>query len=359
MEEKYEKILKEIEEIDPSFINQIGIILSAYEEGAQWLKKASLFSLNEKWFYDENANKYFSIKDYFISFWEPILGFLPDIKPGILRFGEIDGTTSGGVPWIEYPQFLLPLNESAEQFLKNNSPSRICELFEAIGDTWVRENGIQLSEGVATWPLNRFIYSLKTWEERIKRFTEAYDIGCPVIMLVSNIPHEVAHTFHYIHKRYWKRTYSEDRIIYYYFVSNYLNEGIAELCQLISIKPILEKFPMLKHDNLLKHYIYAQKSIGNNHTWGLLWMLTAYEILGRDFKKLFFLATRPGISFEDFIYSKELQTEKVLAISKDTSPITLHRQKRRKGLPHTYIFPSCVIEFDGKSFKIIPNEKEN
>jgi len=45
LEEKYKKILKEIEKIDSSFIDQIGIVLSAYEEGAQWLKKASLFSL--------------------------------------------------------------------------------------------------------------------------------------------------------------------------------------------------------------------------------------------------------------------------------------------------------------------------
>jgi hypothetical protein len=298
-----------------------------------------------------------SIKDLLISFWKPILGFVPAIKPGILRFGEVDGTSAGSVPFMEYPQLLRPLNEKGAQFLKNTSPAKICDLLETVGEALPKKEANRLPEGTVAWPLNRFIYSLKHWEERIERFTEAYDIGCPVTMLIANLPHEIAHSFHFRIRRTWKKEFSEDRIVFYETISNYKNEGIAELCQVITLQSLLNKFPMLRHDNLLKHHIFIHKSPGNHHTWGLLWLQTIYEILDRDFEKIFFLASEAGVAFEDFMNASELQTEEVLSISDDSSPLVFQREKKRKR-PHTYIFPSCVIELEGEAFKVLNALKE-
>jgi len=355
--ERFDSIVKEMKEMDQSILGKIDLILSAYDEGLIWLQKASLFFLEEKWFFDERQNEYLSIKDLLISFWKPILGFVPSIKPGILRFGEVDGTSAGSVPFLEYPQLLRPLNEKGVQFLKNTSPAKICDLLETVGEALPKEGADRLPEGTVAWPLNRFIYSLRHWEERIERFTEAYDIGCPITMLIANLPHEIAHSFHFRMRRTWKKEFSEDRIVFYETISNYKNEGIAELCQLISFQSLLHKFPMLRHDNLLKHHIFAHKSPGNHHTWGLLWFQAIYEILGRDFKKIFFLASEAGVTFRDFMNSPELQTEEVLSVSSDSSPLVFQREKRRKG-PHTYVFPSCVIELEGEAFKVLNALKE-
>lgn len=351
--QRLETIKTELAEISPKWVDELETVLSAYEEGARWLKKAGLFFLGEKWFYDDEAGVYRSLRDYQQSFWEPCLGSLPEIRPGVLRFGEIDGTSSGYVPYLEYPGLLRPLNNAAETFLKNTSPAEINRLLVALGEAWFKEGEIELPANATTWPLNRFIYSLSAWEERTARFTEVYDLGCPVTMLVANIPHEVAHSFHWRGKHYWQQEYSNGEIVYYQYLSNYLDEGVAELCQWLSIEPVLKKYPLLQYENLLKHYIFLTKNKGNSHTWGLLWMLTALDALGGDWPKLFFLATRPGVCFQDFINSAALQTKKVLQVSSQTEATLLQGEARRRKSPERYIFPAVILELSGGGFKII------
>jgi len=351
--QRLEAIKAELARVNPKLVDQLEVVLTAYEEGARWLEKASLFFLEESWFFDEEAQAYRSLRDYLKRFWEPVLGGLPEIKPGILRFGEIDGTSSGYVPYLEYPGLLKPLNNAAEIFLRKTSPAEINQLLEGLGEVWFKGDEIGLPAKATTWPLNRFIYSLSAWEERMARFTEAYDLGCPLTMLVANIPHEVAHSFHFRGKHYWKEEYSDGEMVHYQCLSNYLDEGVAELCQWLSVEPVLKKYPLLWYENLLKHYIFLTKSKGNSHTWGLLWMLTALDALGGDWPKLFFLATRPGFCFQDFINSTALQTEKVLHVSSDTQAVLLQGEARRRKTPEKYIFPAVILELSEGGFKIV------
>ncbi|RKY85365.1 hypothetical protein DRQ09_07395, partial [candidate division KSB1 bacterium] len=326
--------------------------LSVYREGRKWLLNVNLFFFEEKWFFDEDRQKYLSIRDLLSRFWKQVLGYMPVIKPNILNFGEVDATSRGSVPYLEYPELLKPLNTAGEKFLKDTPPSKLCDLFETIGDAYFKEFVKELPEGVLERPLNAFIYSLKENEKALERSTQIYDAGCPVTMMICNIPHEIGHFLHFRGKKYWKKDCNGGDIIYYNYTSNYIDEGVAELVQLISVEPILKKFPMLYHDNFLKHYIFSHKSPGNNHTWGLLWMKTAYEILNRNFNRLFYLATEPGISFEDFISSPVLQTEQVVKLSGDTKPVAFNRQTTRRRRFSKFVFPSVIIECDGDSFKV-------
>jgi len=175
--------------------------------------------------------------------------------------------------------------------------------------------------------------------------------------MIANMPHEIAHTSHFQKRCEWKRGCSGDIIIYYRLTDRYIDEGIAELCQIKSIEPLLKKFPILYHDNLLKHYIFGHINPDERHTWGKLWMETIYEIIDSDFNKLFYIVSEPAISLDKLVISPEIQKEKVLDISRDTNPITFNRYKQRRGSPHTVIFPSCIIEFDGESFKVISHEQ--
>jgi len=349
---RYDAVIKELEENNPEAKTRLDNILSVYDEGVQWLLKANLFLLEEKWFYDETQGEYRSIKDFLASFWEPVLGYLPDLKPGIVNLGEIDGTARGSVPYLEYPGLLKPLNQEGEQLLKNTPASHICDLFDTIGETVFENFGQNLPEGTVTAPLYSFIYSLKENEEAIQRSTHIFDSGCPITMMISNMPHEIAHYFHHIGQNYWKRNYVGNETVYQNYISNYILEGIAELCQLKSVEPIFKKFPILYHDNYLKHYICGTKDTGNHHTWGMLWFQTLYKIFDNDFNKLFHFSSEPGVSFEELINSPEFQTAEVLTLSEEKKPVLFPGQKRRRR-SQTYVFPSCVIEFRDNSFHIV------
>lgn len=353
----YDPIIDDLKYTRPSILNRLELIHSAYQKGISWLQKASLFFLEEKWFFNNKTQQYLSLKDVIASFWEPVLGNIPPLKPEIIRWGRPEAFPIGSVPYLEYPQLLQPLNKEAERFLKDNSPAKICDLLETIREIEFYEREDSLPEGVIIKPLYAFIPSLRMKELAIEKSTCSYDLSCPLTMIISNMPHEVAHYLHFRMRSEWKKGYSGDQVIYYRFIDRYIDEGIAELCQIKSIEPVFKKYPLLYHENLLKHYINGHMSPGNHHTWGLLWMQTLYEILARDFNKIFFLATEPAISLAELMLSPEIQTEEVVKISKDTKPIAFQRQKRRRDRPHTIVFPSCIIELEGESLKIISYEQ--
>jgi hypothetical protein len=353
----YVSIVNEIEQTDPMILSKLEIIHAAYEEGFNWLHDASLFFFEDKWFFYEKVQEYLSIKDMLTAFWEPVLGFMPPVKPGIIRWGRPDAFPNKSVPYLEYANLLQPLNKQGENFLKNTSPARICDLLETIREIKLESNSDSIPEGIAIKPLYAFIPSLRKTEIEINKSTHDYDLSCPLTMIISNIPHEIGHFLHFYRKHEWKKEYSKNNVIYYRLIDRYIDEGIAELCQMISIEPILKKYPMLYHDNLLKHYIFGKGNPDNHHTWGLLWMETVYEILGRDFNKLFFLVTQPGISLDELLFSPEILTEEILKISSDTTPLVFQRQERRIALPHTIIFPSCIIELEGDRFKLISHDQ--
>ena len=118
------------------------------------------------------------------------------------------------------------------------------------------------------------------------------------------------------------------------------------------MKPMLDGFPMLRHDNLLKHYIFGHEKGGDNHhTWGYLWMKTVHAILGENFEYVFFLASQPGVRFDQLMGSPMLQIGSVLEISENTDTRLFRTQKRRSSV-HTYVFPSCVIEYENDAFHL-------
>lgn len=349
----FKTIKRDIKKADPSALDDLGAILSIYDEGANWLLSANLFFLKEKWFYDDQAGTFKSMKDFFIPLVRPILGYVSSTEPAILKLGEVDGTVRGYVPYREYPQFLQALNAEGEAFLKNTSPAEISILFDSILEIKPEDSFQLSSDDVSLSALSTFIHSLRTAEEENERGIHFYDYGCPVTMMVANIPHELGHYFFDCGKDYWRKSAENGAIRYLQCVDNYILEGMAELFQLVSVEPILNKFPMLCHDNLLKHYIFSQKFAGNNHSWGFLWMQTFYEILGEDYRSLFLLAGQAGVFFDELAKSPELQTEEVLSLSEDTSSVSFPRQKRRKGTPERFIFPSAIIKVGKETFKIL------
>jgi len=150
----------------------------------------------------------------------------------------------------------------------------------------------------------------------------------------------------------WTKEYRKNQLLFVQKADAYKSEGMAELCQYLVLKPFVRKYPMLYHANLLKHYIFRQ-SPGNHHTWGFLWMRTVFQILNNDFPHVFSLVGRPGLSLDELLAASELQTEGVRAVSQDVSPRSFPRQKRSADRPHTYVFPSCVLEVEGDAFRVV------
>jgi hypothetical protein len=340
-------IRSELEARNPQAVSQLDVVLSAYDEAAAWLHRVCLFFLEERWFLDERSKRYMSMKEMLEEFWQPLIGSVPTIRPRIIRRGEVDATGQDTAPFMEYPQLLQPLNSPAEDFLKQASPLRISAVFGSLGEWLPKVKADTLPKGAEVAPLGQFIYDLRLIDAGRQRFTEAYDVGCPVTMLISNMPHEIAHSYYAIARRHWKREYSPAGWIYFQYISNYVNEGIAEACQVKSVEQLLNKFPILRYDNLLKHCILGSRDTGNHHTWGWLWLGTALSILNDDFGRLFSMASAPAITLEELMRSPEFQTPAVVSASKDTSPVSFDRQRRRRALPSRYVFPSTVVELDG------------
>lgn len=355
-EERFRQIMKEARASSSSVTEAIERILTSYEKGRSWLEEAGTFFLQDRWFFDEDNGRYVSLWDVISDFWGPCLDYCEPRKVGVLRFGEVDATIAGSVPWAVYPHLLRPLNSEGERFLMRTPARTICSLFQTIGDTIPEGMSEMLPEQIMTAPLNRFIHDLEEVESRASRFTEAFDIGCPITVLISNLPHEIAHSYHFREKPYWKKAYAGGTTLYYQVISNYIDEGIAELAQVLSIERILRRYPILRHDNLLKHYIYCRSSPGNHHTWGLLWLRTAYEAVGEDFCRLFFLACEPGISIDEFLRCPAFQSPAVHGVSTDTRSVTFERQKSRRPMPKSYTFPACTIRYEEDRFRVLDFE---
>jgi len=350
-EKRFEKIIKDLKEKYPDDVKDTKTILNCYSDGQSWLLQAARFFLYEKWFYNDSNDNYVSMEDLLIDFWKPILGFLPSIDPVVYRFGEVDGTARTFVPYLEYYQLLKPLNKEAINFLKNKNACELDKLFDSIRDSSAKDTNFQFAEGEGTLPLRWFINTLHSFEKAVQRGAHAYDFGCPVTMLISNMPHEIAHYLHTYGRRYWKCEFDKNQKIYYQVKDSYISEGIAELCQIMSVKPILDKFPMLRHDNLLKHYIFShEQDTHNHHTWGFFWLKTIYNILDNNFKNTFFMASRPGKFFDQLLKSQDLQKEKVLKISQNNKTYESYKREKGRRKAFTYIFPSCVIEYEKDSF---------
>lgn len=350
---RFETIKLDIKKANPGALDDLEAIISIYDEGANWLLRANLFFLEENWFYDDQTGTFKSMKDFFIPLVRPLLGYIPSIEPAILKLGEVDGTVRGYVPYREYSQFLQPLNKNGEIFLKDTSPARISFFFDSIQEAVPDDSCLLRIEDASLSLLSAFIHSLGAAEKEYKRGVHIYDYGCPVTMMVANIPHELGHFFFDCGRSYWKKSWENGAGFYLQCIDNYILEGMAEIFQAHSIEPILNKFPMLCHDNLLKHYIFSQKFAGNNHSWGFLWMQTFYEILGRDYQRLFLLAGQPGVFLDELAKSPKLQTEEILALSEDTSSVSFQRQKRRKRTPTRLIFPSATLKVDKETFRIL------
>jgi hypothetical protein len=348
----YDAILNELKVKNPRMEGDLQSILGSYEKGASWLLEATRFFLEEKWFYQESSGRYESIRDILASLWEPFLGHLPVFKPLIVRLGEIDASARLAVPYRDYPGLLQPLNPEAVRFLKDTPLSTLCGYFDTIGQARFPDETQQLPPGIVNAPLRSFIGSLKNFEATVEWATHQFDIGSPLTFIIDNLPHEIGHFLHSSGISVWDKEYQNGRIVCVQKSDPYKSEGLAELCQYLVLKPSMKKFPMLYHGNLLKHYILSQDP-GNHHTWGFLWMRTALDIMDGDFSHLLFAASKPGLGFDEFMASSDLQTERVKGISPDTSPRSFPRQKKRADTARAYVFPSCILEVEDVAFLIV------
>jgi hypothetical protein len=348
----YEAVITELKAKNPRRETDLQAVLGAYERGASWLLEATRFFLEEDWLYDDSRGRFESLEDVLDCLWEPFLGHLPALKPVIVRLGEIDASAPLAVPYEDYPGLLQPLNPEGTRFLKDVPLAKLCSCFDTIGQAQFPDEAQNLPPGFAAGPLRSFLGSLKNYEATVEWSTHQFDIGSPLAFIIDNLPHEIGHFLYSSGVSAWSKDYQNGRVVCVQKSDAYKSEGMAELCQYLALSRFVKKYPMLYHGNLLKHYILSRDP-GNHHTWGFLWMRTALDILDSDFSHLCFMASKPGLDFGEFMSLSVLQTERVRAISRDSSPRPFPRQRQRVGTPRAYVFPSCILEVKDDSFQIV------